>query len=123
METEGYPARLGTPAAFRARGVTPYDRCPMGKPPKHRVENSRVTAKGTKPQGEKTLTSRPALTASTQKISPPWVPVLMFGLLIVGSLMIIVNYLGLLPGGTDNWYLLAGLGLILGGIITATQLH
>ena len=52
-----------------------------------------------------------------------WVPVLMFGLLAVGSLVIIVNYLGLLPGGTDNWYLLAGLGLILGGIITATQLH
>lgn len=95
----------------------------MGKPPKHRVENSRVTAKGTKPQGEKTLTSRPAVTHSTQKVSPLWVPVLMFGLLAVGSLVIIVNYLGLLPGGTDNWYLLAGLGLILGGIITATQLH
>lgn len=95
----------------------------MGKPPKHRVENSRVTAKGTRPQGEKTLTSRPAPTASTQKVSPAWVPVLMFGLLVVGSLIIIVNYLGLLPGDTSNWYLLAGLGLILGGIITATQLH
>ena len=95
----------------------------MGKPPKHRVENSRVTPKGTKPQNEKTLSSRPAPTASTHKVSPVWVPVLMFGLLAVGSLMIIVNYLGLLPGGTDNWYLLAGLGLILGGIITATQLH
>ena len=95
----------------------------MGKPPKHRVENSRVTAKGTKPQGEKILTSRPPVTHSTQKVSPMWVPVVMFGLLAVGSIVIIVNYLGLLPGGTDNWYLLAGLGLILGGIITATQLH
>ena len=29
----------------------------------------------------------------------------------------------LLPGATDNWYLIGGLGLILGGIVTATQLH
>jgi hypothetical protein len=123
MESEGYWDGPGEPVAFRARRVAPYDQIPMGKPPKHRVENSRVTAKGTKPQGEKTLTSRPPVTHSTQKVSPMWVPVVMFGLLAVGSIVIIVNYLGLLPGGTDNWYLLAGLGLILGGIITATQLH
>ena len=45
----------------------------------------------------------------------------MAGLLGVGSLLIIINYLGVLPGGTSNTYLLIGLGLILGGIITATQ--
>src|SRR4051812_33662625 len=28
--------------------------------------------------------------------SPPWVPVLMFGLMIVGALIIILNYVGLL---------------------------
>jgi len=95
----------------------------MGKPPKHRVENSRITAKGTKPQGEKVLTSRPALQSPSNKVSPLWVPVLMFALLGLGALLIIINYLGVLPGGTDNWYLLAGLGMILGGIITATQLH
>lgn len=37
--------------------------------------------------------------------------------------MIIVNYMDLLPGGTSNWYLLGGLGLVLAGIMTATQLH
>jgi hypothetical protein len=47
----------------------------------------------------------------------------MFTLLGLGALMIILNYVGLLPGATDNWYLLGGLGLILGGIVTATQLH
>ena len=31
--------------------------------------------------------------------------------------------LALLPGGTSNWYLDGGLGLILAGIITATQYH
>jgi heme/copper-type cytochrome/quinol oxidase subunit 3 len=57
------------------------------------------------------------------KVSPTWVPVLMFTLLILGGLTIILNYLGLLPGATDNMYLLLGLGFVLGGIITATQFH
>jgi hypothetical protein len=53
-----------------------------------------------------------------------WVPVLMFSLLGLGAIIIILNYVGvLLPGATDNWYLLGGLGLILAGIVTATQLH
>jgi hypothetical protein len=47
----------------------------------------------------------------------------MFGLLGLGTAMIIVNYVDLLPGGTSNWYLLGGLGLVLAGIVTATQLH
>ncbi|MBK9179857.1 MAG: cell division protein CrgA [Acidimicrobiales bacterium] len=59
-----------------------------------------------------------------KKVSPPWVPVLMFALVGLGALVIVFNYLGvLLPGATDNWYLLAGLVCILGGIVTATQWH
>lgn len=53
--------------------------------------------------------------------SPTWVPVLMFVLFGLGMLTLILNYLSLLPGAVSNWYLLAGLGFILGGIITATQ--
>jgi len=94
----------------------------MGKPPKHRVHKSRITDKGTRPQGEKVLSSAQYNHTSGQ-VSPMWVPVLMFGLLGVGTLMIILNYIELLPGATDNWYLVGGLGLILAGIITATQLH
>ncbi|MCU1453797.1 MAG: hypothetical protein JWN46_1943 [Acidimicrobiales bacterium] len=52
--------------------------------------------------------------------SPAWVPILMFGLLIAGALVIILNYVGAL-GGVSNVKLVIGLGLILGGIITATQ--
>ena len=55
------------------------------------------------------------------KESPRWVPALMFGLLIVGALAIVLNYLGVTPGSPSNWYLLGGLGGILAGIITATQ--
>lgn len=57
----------------------------------------------------------------TEKVSPKWVPILMFALLILGMLVIILNYLELLPGGADNWYLLGGLGLITGGFVTSTR--
>jgi hypothetical protein len=56
-------------------------------------------------------------------VSPTWVPVLMFALLGLGALVIFLNYLGLLPGATDNKYLLLGLALVLGGIVTSTQFH
>ena len=55
------------------------------------------------------------------KVSPRWVPILMFTLLGLGLVVIFCNYLGILPGGTGNKYLLVGLGFILAGIITATQ--
>jgi hypothetical protein len=57
------------------------------------------------------------------KVSPRWVPILMFVLLGIGLLVIILNYVQLLPGATTNWYLVVGLGFILGGILTATQWH
>jgi hypothetical protein len=53
--------------------------------------------------------------------SPTWVPVLMFSLFGLGMVTILGNYVELLPGAVSNWYLLLGLGFILGGIITATQ--
>ena len=94
----------------------------MAKPTKRKVQGGRVTAKGTVPHGDAPRT----VTYTNDKLgpSPTWVPVLMFGLLLVGALVIILNYLEVLPtsdGGASNWYLLAGLGFILGGIITATR--
>ena len=62
----------------------------------------------------------------SKKVSPPWVPALMFSLLILGTLVIVLNYLGLLPtasGDASNWWLLGGLGLISLGFVTATQYH
>jgi len=58
--------------------------------------------------------------------SPRWVPVLMFALWGVGLLLIILNYMGVLPGAADGgngWYLVAGLVSILAGIMVATQYH
>jgi hypothetical protein len=88
----------------------------MARPAKRKVPG------GGRPDG-KPATSRTPPVPKIQKVSPRWVPVLMFTLLGLGAVVIFLNYLGLLPGATSNWYLLAGLGLILGGIITATNYH
>jgi hypothetical protein len=53
--------------------------------------------------------------------SPPWVPVLMFTGFGLGVLIIILNYLGLLPGEASNGYLFLGLGFITAGFLLATQ--
>ena len=44
--------------------------------------------------------------------SPTWYVVLMFGLMAVGIIVILVNYMNLIPGGTDSKWLLGGLGMI-----------
>lgn len=50
-------------------------------------------------------------------------PVLMFTLLGLGVLTIVCNYMNLLPGEANNWYLLLGLGFITAGFFTATSYH
>lgn len=50
-----------------------------------------------------------------------WVPILMACLLGIGALLIFCNYLDVLPGGASDWYVLAGLALIVGGFATATR--
>lgn len=94
------------------------------KPPKRKVKGGRVTPKG----GPQPRTPRPEASSrytppvpQELKVSPTWVPILMFALLGIGMVVIFCNYLGVLPGGTKNSYLLVGLGAILGGIVTATQ--
>lgn len=104
----------------------------MAKPAKRKVPGGRVTPsgggrvtpKGTRPVGAAAPISSPNYSAPTPQEwteSPKWVPILMFTLLGLGCLVIVCNYLGVLPGGADTWYLVVGLVLILGGIITATQ--
>lgn len=89
------------------------------KPAKRRVSGGRTTPKGTRPDG---YTPETVSNTGYEDLppSPAWVPVLMFGLLIVGVLVILLNYVGSI-WDTSNGILLLGLGMILGGIITATQ--
>lgn len=48
---------------------------------------------------------------------------ILFGGLGLGTLIILAYYLGAVPGGRSNWYLVAGLVSILGGLYTATKYH
>jgi hypothetical protein len=99
----------------------------MAKPTKRRVQGGRITPKGgptrAPKSAEPTASARytPPIPREV-KVSPIWVPVLMFVLLGVGTLVILVNYTGVV-WSTNNWVLLGGLAAILGGIITATQYH
>ncbi len=88
------------------------------RPVKKRVQGGRVTPKGTR-------TGAPVdhSMSAGHAPSPTWMTVLLFGLLALGILIIFFNYVGWMPGGTSNGFLLLGLGSILGGIITATQYH
>jgi Cell division protein CrgA len=53
-----------------------------------------------------------------------WVPATMFAMLATGVVVIIANYLQLLPGGeAQNSYLFVGLGLFVGGAVFSTQLR
>ena len=112
---------------------------PSKKPKKRRVEGGgRVTPKGGPKAAPKVDVDSAAAAASdaspraSTRYTPPadrthdmpsptWVPVLMFTLFGLGMLTIFLNYVSLLPGAVSNWYLLLGLGFILGGIVTATQ--
>jgi len=68
---------------------------------------------------------RSRYTAPPPKKAPPsklWVPVAMVTLLACGLIVIVTNYLNLLPGtDTENRYLLLGIVLISGGFLMATN--
>jgi hypothetical protein len=84
-----------------------------------RTKGGRTTPKAERPADRGRYT--PPVPKS-QKVSPPWVPVLMFTLLVAGVLVIVLNYLNLI-GDASNGKLLIGLALITGGFITATNYH
>ncbi len=107
----------------------------MAKPVKRRVGGSRAEEAGSSPAVTSKRVTAKADPSSTGRYTPPrtgagkgpsprWVPVLMFALWGVGLLVIILNYMGVLPGSSDGgngWYLVGGLVGILAGIMVATQ--
>ena len=49
--------------------------------------------------------------------SPLWYVVLMFGLMALGIGLIVLNYIGIVPGGQKPAWLYTGLGCIAGGFL------
>jgi hypothetical protein len=107
----------------QSRRVTPKGGAPKATPPKGAppVAASKARdAKKTEAVIDRAEHAPLPPSAYAKGPSPWWVPALMFGLLIVGAALIVANYAGAF-GDPDNTYLVGGLALILGGIITATQ--
>jgi hypothetical protein len=63
--------------------------------------------------------ARPAAapTPKAEKTSSKWYVALMFSLMAIGVVVIILNYIGVFPGGTDNNYLYMGLAGIATGFL------
>jgi hypothetical protein len=57
------------------------------------------------------------------KESPIWYVARMFGVMAIGALLVILNYIGIVPGGTKSIYLYSGLGLIAVGFLMTLNYH
>jgi hypothetical protein len=73
-----------------------------------------------KPKRVHTTTATPP---KEEKTSPKWYAALMFSLMAIGVVVIILNYIGVFPGGTDNNYLYMGLGAIAVGFLMTLWYH
>ena len=117
-------------------------------PPKRKTGSGRVTPKGTKPgtlptagapsarhkakRSDDNEHEHHAAEASSrytpkvpqsEKESPRWWPALMISLFGVGGILIMLKYLGWVPGGQDGsqWWIVGGLVSVLGGLFAATR--
>ena len=68
---------------------------------------------------------RPPPVAKPKNLPPSklWVPTLMFALILLGIVVIVTNYFGMLPGGANNAFLLIGISEVTIGFVVATLLR
>jgi hypothetical protein len=57
------------------------------------------------------------------KTSPRWMGPAIIGFFLLGVVIVILNYTGLLPGGVNNLWLVAAIAAIFVGLIMATRYH
>ncbi len=61
--------------------------------------------------------------AKNVRTSPRWMGPAIVGFFLLGVVVVILNYVGLLPGGVNNLWLLAAIGSIFVGLLLATRYH
>jgi len=79
---------------------------------------------GSMPKSKSKRRRTQPLPRKKRKPSPRWFGLLILGTMFAGVIVIVVNYLGLIPGtggSADNLYLFVGLGAIAMGFLLATQ--
>jgi hypothetical protein len=59
--------------------------------------------------------------AKNVKKSPRWMGPLILVLFLLGVVVVILNYAGLLPGGVNNLWLVGAIGAIFVGLLFATR--
>jgi fatty acid desaturase len=59
----------------------------------------------------------------TVRRSPRWYGPAVLFMFVAGVLLILLNYLTVLPGAVSAWYLVAGLVVIFHGFVMATRYH
>ena len=79
---------------------------------------SKKRKQNTRPTQSKNISTQ--MTSSGEP-SPRWYVITMFALMSIGVLLIVLNYLTLLPGSVSRWYLWSGLALIGGGFLMTTN--
>jgi hypothetical protein len=57
------------------------------------------------------------------KVSSRWLGLTILALFVLGVVVVILDYAGLLPGGVSNLWLVAAIALIFVGLILATRYH
>jgi hypothetical protein len=112
------------PAASKAADsgrATPKGRVPTAS---KTADSGRATPKGGVPGRQPVSSGRYTPPIPRQvRHSPRWFPFVLLGFLVLGLLMIVLNYVNVLPGGTNNWYLIGGIGAIVVGLFMATFYH
>ena len=82
------------------------------------VSKKRSTNKNSGPTRSKKISAQ---MSDVSGPSPRWFVVTMSSLMIIGVLLIVLNYLTLLPGSVSRWYLWSGLVCIGIGFVMTTK--
>lgn len=78
--------------------------------------------RNTKPK-KRPYVPRPPAPKKRPEKSPKWYGRMVVGTMLFGVLLIVLNYVGILPGNTHPLWLWGGLGLVGVGFIMATRLR